>query len=306
MKTDKETRKSNILVLGISGMLGHTLFNKLLRYELFNVYGTSRSILPNKAWFTDPSKILSNIDAFNYNSVKQALESIKPDVVINCIGLVKQLPVACDPVSAITINALFPHKLAQLCKERGVRLIHISTDCVFDGSKGNYRETDIPNATDLYGRTKLLGEIDYSHCITLRTSIIGHELCSQHGLIEWFLAQQNRVNGFTKTIFSGLPTVKLAEILAEHVIPNEKLSGVYHISADAISKYDLLSLVAEQYDKQIEIIPDNTVVCNRSLNSDRFRNVTGYHPPVWPTLIKCMHADWIKFNYSDKKQEPDL
>ena len=276
-------------------MLGHTLFCELSLVDNVNLIGTIRgrhvesSILPKRI----ANKIKSGIDAANYNLIADLFQLYRPTLVINCIGLVKQLPAANDPLQAIAINALFPHQLAKLCHECGARLIHISTDCVFDGQAGNYQESDLPNATDLYGRTKFLGEVDYPHCITLRTSIIGHELGSQHGLVEWFLAQDSPVKGFTKAIFSGLPTIELARVIAEYVIPNENLSGLYHVSAEPISKYDLLNLIAKQYGRDIEIIPDGNMICDRSLNSELFRNLTGYYPPDWSELIRIMHTDWL-------------
>ena len=184
---------------------------------------------------------------------------------------------------------MLPHQLAALCEQHCARLVHISTDCVFDGKKGNYIETDISDAIDLYGKSKFIGELsDKPHAITLRTSIIGHELNSSNGLIEWFLSQTGTVNGFKRAIFSGLPTVELARVIAEYVIPQPNLYGLYHVSAELISKFDLLSLVAKIYGKEIEILPETDVIIDRSLDSSRFRTATGYRAPAWPELIKMM------------------
>ena len=220
----------------------------------------------------------------------QAFIRVRPDVVINCVGLVKQLADAEDPLQAIPINALLPHRLARLCELSGARLVHMSTDCVFAGDKGGYRESDQSDAIDLYGRSKYLGEVSYPHTITLRTSIIGHELQSAHGLVNWFLSQKTSCNGYTRAIFSGLPTVALAQIVRDVVIPRADLSGVYHVAAQAISKYDLLKLVADIYGKTIEITPSDKLVIDRSLNADRFCEATGYVAPEWSELIKLMHA----------------
>ena len=192
-------------------------------------------------------------------------------------------------MSAISINALLPHRLARLCDVVSARLVHMSTECVFAGTKALYREEESPDAKDLYGLSKYLGEVDYPHAITLRTSIIGHELDSAHGLIGWFLAQNGAVKGFTRAIFSGLPTVELARVIRDFVIPNPELHGVYHVSAEPIAKYDLLQLVAQIYEKNIVINPDDSLVIDRSLNSDRFRKITGYQPSGWPELIRRMH-----------------
>jgi dTDP-4-dehydrorhamnose reductase len=234
------------------------------------------------------------VDAERFDTVVHALEETRPDVVVNCVGVVKQLPLAKDPIVSITVNALLPHLLARACGEAGIRMIHIGTDCVFSGEKGNYLESDLPDATDLYGRTKLLGEIDTPRCVTLRTSIIGHELSRRHGLIEWFLAQEGCVRGFARAVFSGLPTVELAGIVAERVIPNEGLTGLYHVSTAPISKYDLLRLVMERYGKRIRIDREEAFVCDRSLDSSRFREATGYQPPTWPEMVSRMHADFLR------------
>jgi dTDP-4-dehydrorhamnose reductase len=213
---------------------------------------------------------------------------VRPAVVINCIGLVKQLSQADDPLEALPINALLPHRLARLCDVAEARLVHISTDCVFSGKRGQYQESDLPDAGDLYGRSKLLGEVDSPH-LTLRTSIIGHELNSAHGLVDWFLSQQTSVKGFTRAVFSGLPTVELARVVRDHVLTNPELQGLYHVSSAPIAKHDLLHLVARTYDKQIGIEPDDRLVIDRSLDSTRFRERTGYEPPSWQQLVERMH-----------------
>ncbi|MCX7144299.1 MAG: SDR family oxidoreductase, partial [Proteobacteria bacterium] len=194
-----------------------------------------------------------------------------------------------DPLQVIPINTLLPHRLAALCQATAARLVHISTDCVFSGEKGDYLEADFPDAYDLYGRTKLLGEVDYPHAITLRTSMIGHELAGSRSLIGWFLAQQGSVKGYTEVIFSGLPTVELSRVVRDFVLPRPDLRGVYHVAAKPISKYELLRLVAEIYRKTIKIVPDDQVISDRSLNAHRFCDSTGYVAPTWPELIRGMY-----------------
>jgi dTDP-4-dehydrorhamnose reductase len=208
--------------------------------------------------------------------------------VINAVGLIKQLAGANDALAAIPINSVLPHRLARLCDLVGARLIHISTDCVFSGRKGMYKETDDPDANDLYGRSKFLGEVAYPNTVTLRTSIIGHELSTAHGLVGWFLAQDGTANGYSRAVFSGLSTVELARIIRDYVIPQPELVGLYHVSSDPINKLDLLRLVAKVYGKTIEIIPSEKVVIDRSLDSTRFRQITGYHPPPWDQLVTAM------------------
>ena len=200
----------------------------------------------------------------------------------------KQLSDANDPLIALPINSLFPHMLARCCAEHGARVIHMSTDCVFSGSKGGYLEDDITDAHDLYGVSKRLGEVDYPNAVTLRTSIIGHELNGNRSLIDWFLSQDGSVKGFTEAIFSGLPTVEIARIIKNYVIPNEELCGVYHVSADPINKYDLLNMVAIIYGHKAEIIKDDNFKIDRSLDSSRFRALTGFKPATWHEMITTM------------------
>lgn len=283
-----------VLILGATGMLGHTLFSRLSDRHDMDIYATVRSLDGLSQWFSPVllSKIRSGVDADNFDSIQDVLTDLKPEVVINCIGIIKQLPEAQDPVVAITINALLPHRLARACKVVGARMIHISTDCVFSGTKGNYTESDFADADDLYGRTKYLGEVDYPHCVTLRTSIIGHELKGKHGLIGWFLSQEGKVRGFTRAIYTGFPTVEMAKIIADHVIPDKNLHGLFHVSSSRISKYDLLCLVAERYGKKISIDRYDGFQCDRSLNSARFRTRTDYDPPPWPELVDKMYLDF--------------
>ena len=283
-----------VLILGATGMLGHTLFRRLSEMGGYEVHATARSIEGLSSWFKPElmARVVDGVDAYEFESVEHVITDIKPDIVINCIGIIKQLPEANNPETAIRINALFPHQVANACKAVGTRMIHISTDCIFSGKKGSYKEENPSDADDLYGRTKFLGEVYYPHCVTLRTSIIGHELKGTYGLIEWFLGQEGKVRGFTKAIFSGFPTVELARIINEYVIPNKELSGLYQVSSEPISKYDLLKLVAERYGNVIEIEPYDDFCLDRSLDSTRFSALTGYEPPSWPELVDMMYRDF--------------
>ena len=278
-----------ILIIGVTGMLGSAMFRVLSADPGRAVYGTARGD-GYRRHFPDSSSrsIISGVDVENQDSLLRAFVTVRPDAVINCVGIVKQLADANDPLQAVPINTLLPHRLAVLCQLGGARLVHVSTDCVFSGAKGNYLETDFPDAYDLYGRSKLLGEVDYPDAVRLRTSIIGHELSGCRSLLGWFLAQEAPVRGFTKAIFSGLPTVELAHVISEIVLPRTDLHGLYHVAAQPINKFDLLRLIASRYGKEIEIIPSDELVIDRSLNADRFNGVTGYIPPDWPVLITRM------------------
>lgn len=280
--------KTKLLILGASGMLGSTLLRWFAKDPKFEVYGTVRSLNPvqDVKLGSLGVKLIPNI---NIDNLAALFSQIKPDLVINCIGVVKQLVEANDPLVAIPINSLLPHRLASLAQVFDARLIHFSTDCVFSGARGCYLESDIPDATDLYGRSKLLGEVDYPNAVTLRTSIIGHELVGSRSLIDWFLSQNAPVKGYKRAIFSGLPTVEIARVIRDFVIPNTLLHGLYHLSAEPINKFNLLSVVAEVYSKSIDIIPDENLVIDRSLNSDRFRAATGFSPRSWDAMIKSMY-----------------
>ncbi|MFQ5644136.1 MAG: dTDP-4-dehydrorhamnose reductase family protein [Thiogranum sp.] len=284
-----------LLVLGASGMLGNAMIRVLFESGEHEVFGTVRStdvirFFPRRV----AAHLLTGIDVDNADTLADVFERTCPDVVINCVGLVKQLPGADEPLQVIPLNALLPHRLARLCDTAGARLIHISTDCVFSGEKGDYREADFADARDLYGMSKLLGEVHDSHSITLRTSIIGHALDGSDGLIDWFLGQQQQCSGFARALFSGLPTVVLAQLVRDVIIPDSGLHGLYHVAADPISKYELLQQVARVYGKTIEIVPDDSLVIDRSLNAGRFRAVTGYSAPHWPALVEMMYADYLQ------------
>ena len=285
-----KNKKTRVLVLGVSGMLGNAVFRIFAQSDGYSVMGSVRSagvlrLLPSEL----REQVVCGVDVENTDSLMRLFALVRPNVVINCIGLVKQLAEADDPLAAIPINALLPHRVARLCDVAGARLIHMSTDCVFAGTRGMYSEQDVSDAKDFYGRSKYLGEVDYPHAVTLRTSIIGHELSSANGLVGWFLAQQGPVKGYVRAIFSGLPTVELARVIRDFVVPNPELRGLYHVSAEPINKYELLKLVAQVYGKAIDITPDDKLEIDRSLDSSRFREITGYQPAAWPELVRRMH-----------------
>lgn len=285
-----------LLVLGANGMLG----GSLLRYFTDNtgneVLGTVRSESSAKRLSAMGfNNVVTGVDATDSLSLEKALSDFQPDYVFNCIGLIKQLSQSELPIPAIEINSLLPHKLASLCKKLGACLIHFSTDCVFSGSTGNYDEASVPDATDIYGRSKLLGEVDYDNHITLRTSIIGHELDSSVSLVDWFLSQSGSVKGFSKAVFSGLPTYYMAEFIDQYILSDPNFSGLHHLSADPINKYDLLLLVKEVYGLTIDIKESTGLVINRSLNSDLLRSKLAFTPPAWHQLIEKMHYEHVKY-----------
>jgi dTDP-4-dehydrorhamnose reductase len=277
------------LILGATGMLGSAMTRVLSRASGLRVVAAARS--GDTPGLFEPgveAEFVTGVDVADHDSLAGLFAAVRPDVTINCIGLIKQLADADEVLAAVPINSLLPHRLARLCQIGGGRLVHISTDCVFSGSKGDYRETDRPDATDVYGLSKYLGEVEGPNAVTLRTSIIGHELRTRHGLLEWFLAQDGPIQGYARAIFSGFPTVELARIVRDHVIPVPDLKGLYHVSAEPISKYDLLHLFAAEYGRMIEIERSEEVRIDRSLNSERFRAKAGYAPPPWSELVSAM------------------
>lgn len=284
-------KKTAVLVLGANGMLGSAVLRLFAESDGYTAFGTVRSsavvrLLPSSLRHC----VFTGVDVENNDSLIRLFAELHPDIVINCVGLVKQLAAGDDPLAAIAINALLPHRLARMCEMSGARLVQMGTDCVFSGVKGYYTEADVSDAIDLYGRTKYLGEVDYPHTITLRTSIIGHELDGAHSLIGWFMAQTGSIKGFRKAIFSGLPTVEIARVIRDYVFPCPELHGVYHVSAAPINKFDLLTLVAQIYSKTIDICADDQLVIDRSLDASRFHMATGYVAPEWPELIRLMHS----------------
>lgn len=281
-----------VLVLGASGMIGSTMLRILARNTSWDVIGSIRAAEKPVSSAEAAATWVCGVDLANLDHLARLYREVHPDVVVNCAGLTKHLPSGNDPVPALTMNALLPHRLAELCVISRARLIHISTDCVFSGKKGNYRESDEPDATDVYGKTKHLGEVAGPGLVTLRTSTIGHEMGTRFGLLEWFLAQE-RCKGYRKAVFSGLPTVEFARVVRDLVIPDASLEGLYHVGAEAIDKDTLLRLIARVYCKQIEIETDDQVAINRSLDSQRFATATGYRAPGWPTMIETMHQDRI-------------
>jgi dTDP-4-dehydrorhamnose reductase len=279
-----------ILILGANGMLGNAMMRVLAEKKDWEVHGTVRSAAACRLFDTaDAGRLHVGVDVEQGDALTAVFAKVRPSLVVNCVGQVKQLQEASDPLRAIPINALLPHRLARLCELACARMVQISTDCVFAGDRGMYRESDPADAQDLYGRSKFLGEVAYPHTITLRTSIIGHELNSTHGLIDWFLSQQGSCKGYTRTVFSGLPTVELARVVRDVVTQQQQLHGVYHVAAEPIAKHDLLTLVAQVYGKSIDIVPDDTVRLDRSLDGSRFATATGYVAPDWLTLVKTMH-----------------
>ena len=275
-----------LLILGGSGMLGHQLWRGL--HAQHDTWVTLRRPVADFEVHNlfDEAKAIQFDDITDDTALERALGQAKPEAVINCVGLIKQRDEASDEALTLRVNAEFPHRLAKRCGEAGARLIHFSTDCIFAGTKGNYTESDPPDAADLYGQSKHQGEVADAHSVTLRTSVIGHELATNLALLDWFLSQRGQaIRGFTKAIYSGFTTLEMARIVDRILTQHPALSGVWHVASEPISKFGLLELCREKLGWEGVIEPNDEFVCDRSLNADRFNAATGYTPPSWEAMI---------------------
>lgn len=274
-----------VLILGGAGMLGHQLLRELgSRHDTRVTLRQSLGAYASAGLF-NPGNAYSDVDVCAPGRVEQVLTDFRPAVVINAVGIVKQRPEAHDSILSIEVNSLLPHRLALDCRAVGARLIHLSTDCVFSGERGAYRESDRPDPLDLYDRSKLLGEVTSSNAITLRTSMIGLGLYRKTNLVDWFLAQNGRVNGYRKAVFSGLITAEISRVIAMLVERHPAATGLYHLSAAPISKFELLTKMRERLSLPVEIVPVDEPKIDRSLDSTRFRKAFGYEPPSWERML---------------------
>ncbi len=274
------------MVIGGAGMLGHRVFKHFRKNHEAAV--TLKSSLEHYHQFGlfNPDNAFENIDVRDFKQVRAAINAYRPEAVINCVGITNKGQVALDPILNIEVNSLFPQCLSKFCADKQIKLIHVSTDCVFSGRKGDYRETDAPDAADLYGRTKLLGEVDNPYSLTIRTSIIGLGLAKNKGLVEWFLGQRDYIQGYRNAIFTGFTTHELSRILETILVSGKKVSNPRHVSSKPISKYALLTMIKERLGMQIDIFPDMDFKCDRSLDSTLFQKEFGYTPPPWVAMIK--------------------
>jgi dTDP-4-dehydrorhamnose reductase len=281
---------SRILILGGDGMLGHQLLKSLAsRHETRVTLRGPLAAYADCRLFT-PANAFELVPVTGLERLSEVLGSFRPEVIINAIGIVKQRAAAHDPIESLEVNALFPHRLAHLARLARARLIHFSTDCVFSGERGRYGEADPPDAHDLYGRSKHLGEVVAPGCLTLRTSIIGRELRRRLSLVEWFLSQHGRVPGYSRAIYSGFTTLEMARILDRIVTAHPAASGLWHVASEPISKYELLLLLKRYYRLGTEVEKDEAFVCDRSLDSSRFRSEFRYAPPAWEQMIAELAA----------------
>ena len=289
----------NVLILGGAGMLGHKVF-QTLRAQSPDVCCTVRTSAAEAAALApglfprNEARLIPHVDCADLPALERLLAERRPRVVVNCVGVIKQRAESKDAIPSITINALLPHLLAQWLERWGGRLIHFSTDCVFSGVRGAYTEADASDAADLYGRTKYLGEVSVRNALTLRTSIIGRELEHFQSLLEWFLAAaeaRSPIKGFKRAFYSGVTTNYLAALVARLIQEQPQLHGLYQVTAPAISKFELLCLLRDAYRKNVEVVPEDSFFCDRSMNGDKFISATGYSSPQWPELLAQLAHD---------------
>ncbi|MDH7570797.1 MAG: SDR family oxidoreductase [Armatimonadota bacterium] len=284
-----------VVVLGAAGMLGHKLF-QVLRERFPGTIATCREDTSqppfNRVSLLQGDDVIPGVDAADFPRLRSLLAELKPDFIVNCIGIIKQREESKMAIPSITLNSLLPHQLAAFAREWGGRVIHFSTDCVFDGTRGNYTEEDPCTAKDLYGMSKFLGEVGEPNGLTLRTSIIGRELVEHRSLLDWFLSQNHKtVRGYTRVIYSGVTTNQMAEVVTMILRDHPALTGLYQVVAEPISKHDLLCLVRDAYGLDVEIVPYDGEVSDRSMKGDKLRAATGYVSPPWPELVRRLAED---------------
>lgn len=282
-----------LVILGGTGMLGHTLWERLSRrfLDTYTIIRKGRGDYGDDRPFGS-DRVIDHIDVMDFPILEGALRVIKPDFILNCIGITKRREEPKNPIPSITLNAVLPHQLAKVAADFNAKLIHFSTDCVFDGRTGHYSDDAPTNATDLYGRTKALGEVTGDNVLTLRSSFIGKELHKGTELLEWFLSQKNAVRGFKNAVYTGLTTLELCRVVEKLLLNYPDASGLYNVSSEPINKFDLLRLIGEKMHRGVEIIPDESFHCNRSLDSTRFRKEFSYTPPSWTKMVEELSQEY--------------
>jgi dTDP-4-dehydrorhamnose reductase len=290
---------TRIMVLGGTGMLGHKMFQVLgARFPETTCTISGSGLVPSleRTGIFQERRTMQGVDALCWERVEEVLKKNRPEVVVNCIGVIKQRDAAGDVIPSITLNSLLPHKLAALCAAWDGRVIHFSTDCVFSGRQGGYTETSPSDAEDLYGKSKFLGEVRADNALTLRTSIIGHELKNFASLLEWFLAQNGKtVSGYRRVIYSGVTTIHLARVVGDLIADHQDLSGLYQVTGRAISKYDLLGKIRDAYALDIQIEPEDTTVSDRSMMGEPFEEATGLVTPSWEELVADLAQEYPQY-----------
>lgn len=270
-----------ILVVGIKGMAGHVIYNYLKKNEDYEIYGIARNITETENEFS--------LDVSDTKKLTEIITSKNFDFVINCIGILNK-DAEDNPSKAVWFNSYFPHFLEEITKDSETKIIHISTDCVFNGKRGQYKEDDFKDGEGFYAQSKALGEIINDKDLTIRTSIIGPELNKNGiGLFHWFMNQSGEVNGYTSAVWSGVTTLELAKAIA-YVIENPLQKLVHLTNGIPINKFDLITIFKEIWDKDnITINPYNGKVVDKSLVKSEILN---YNVPSYREMLEEQH-DWM-------------
>ena len=286
-----------VMILGGAGMLGHQVYLKLkTEFGATNVAITLRKTKQHydKFGIFKEAVAFDELDVLNFPQVEVALNKFKPDYIINCIGLTLRKKELGDVEKCIQVNSMLPHRLAKWGELNNSRVIHFSTDCVFDGKKGNYTEKDIPTADDLYGQSKFLSEIIYPNSLTIRLSVVGRELEGKTEFIEWFLSHKGKsVNGFAGVNYSGLSTNVVAKELIRIIKNYPKISGTYQMASEPMNKFDILKIVNEIYQTKTEIKESADYKNDKTLNCDLYTQLTGFKKPSWKSMIAEMKQEEI-------------
>lgn len=287
----------HVAVIGAAGLLGHVVVETLLD-GVDEVTGTLRRPRADVEWWppfrdeNDRLRLIDGVDATDWPQLSRLLDQIQPDTIVNCAGVTPRRREAADAVEVIGVNSLLPHQLARWGATAGCRLINISTDCVFGHEPGGFTEDDTPTATDLYGRTKALGEVDGGDAITIRTSFVGRELVGHTELLEWFLSNAGRtVEGFGEVWYSGVPVATVADVVLRLATTHRQLSGLYHLAAEPISKLDLLRVANDAFGARVTILPDTTTTSHRTLDGTRLREVLPIDPVDWSHALSQLADD---------------
>jgi dTDP-4-dehydrorhamnose reductase len=288
------------MVLGGAGMLGHKMF-QVLREHFVGTFCTVREDIRkppfDRVGLLQGDDVIPGVDVTDFPALEAILSGFRPEYLVNCVGVIKQRREAVSPIPSIGINSLLPHKLAEMAALWGGRVIHFSTDCVFNGRRGGYTEEDLSDAEDLYGKTKFLGEVAVANALTFRTSIIGRELSEHRSLLDWFLAQNHgTVRGYRRVIYSGVTTNHLAELVASIIQEHPGLRGLYQVASEPISKYDLLCLLRDAYRLDVRIEQDDLEESDRSIKVDKLREAIGYRCPPWPSLAQQLAEDGTPYD----------
>lgn len=292
-----------ILVLGASGLIGHKLFQTMkdAGHDVYGVLHGEKTSFP-EVDFLQKDSVIESVDVLDFDKLHGILYAIQPNVVLNCVGITKRKEEVNDPFQAISVNALFPHKLANLAKDMNFRVIHFSTDCVFNGELGNYNEESNTTGEDAYGKTKALGEIRYPHTLTIRSSFIGRELAGKTELLEWLISENgNTIKGFTQAWYSGVSTIFMAKTVLDIIENYPDISDLYQLAIpEPISKYDLLCLARDAFQLDIEIIPDGNFEIKPTLDGSKLTNAMDLTIPSWQEMMNELAADPLYSRDSNK------